>query len=152
MTRLIALLVACLALFVAGCGSDDAEQTVSDAAATATTATDEALDQAEEAVQDAEDAVDGATLAVAADPGGDLKYTEDALTAKAGTVAVAFTNDASLPHDFVVERDGTEVGRTEIVTGGKTATTLDLEAGEYTYYCSVGDHRDKGMEGTLTVE
>ena len=30
--------------------------------------------------------------------------------------------------------------------------SADLKAGEYTYYCAVGNHRSAGMEGTLTVE
>jgi uncharacterized cupredoxin-like copper-binding protein len=34
---------------------------------------------------------------------------------------------------------------------GSTSTTLELEAGEYTFYCSVDGHRDAGMEGTLVV-
>ena len=34
----------------------------------------------------------------------------------------------------------------------QTDLSVDLEAGEYTYYCPVGSHRQQGMEGTLTVQ
>ncbi len=30
--------------------------------------------------------------------------------------------------------------------------SADLKAGEYKYYCAVGNHRAEGMEGTLTVQ
>ena len=38
------------------------------------------------------------------------------------------------------------------MTGGKASVTADLEAGTYEFYCPVGNHKDGGMEGTLTVE
>ena len=94
----------------------------------------------------------GETVAVAADPGGELAFQQDSLTAKAGSVTFAFTNDADVPHDFKIEKDGEDVDGTETITKDKADLTVELSAGDYTYYCSVGEHRGAGMEGTLTIE
>ncbi len=96
---------------------------------------------------------DGGTVAVAADPDGALAFTEDALSAPAGPVTVEFDNPASIGHDVVVEdASGNELLRTEIITASTTTAEGELEAGNYTFYCSVADHRESGMEGTLTAE
>ena len=94
----------------------------------------------------------GETVEVAADPGGELAFEQDSLTAPAGSVTFAFTNEANVPHDFKIEKDGEDVGGTEVVTAGEAEATVELEAGDYTFYCSVGNHREQGMEGELTVE
>ena len=94
----------------------------------------------------------GETVEVAADPGGDIAFQQDSLTAPAGSVTFEFTNQANIPHDFKIEQDGADIGGTEVITGDTTQATVELEAGEYTFYCSVGDHREDGMEGELTVE
>ena len=44
-----------------------------------------------------------------------------------------------------------EVGP-EVAGGGVSEIEVDLQPGEYTFYCSVPGHREGGMEGTLTVE
>lgn len=78
------------------------------------------------------------------------------LSAPAGrTIHLTFTNADTLPlpisHDWVL--DGVDGAATETVDNG-ASTEVTFAApppGEYTYFCSVGDHRARGMEGTLTV-
>jgi uncharacterized cupredoxin-like copper-binding protein len=36
--------------------------------------------------------------------------------------------------------------------GDVSEIDVDVDAGEYTFYCSVEGHREAGMEGTLTVK
>lgn len=88
-----------------------------------------------------------------ADPNGNLEFTADQATAKAGKVNVDFTNLSGTPHDVAIENSSGEVvGETEITPKGSTSTVVDLEPGTYTFYCSVPGHRQAGMEGTLTVK
>ena len=79
-----------------------------------------------------------------------IRLSEDSFTAGSYTFEVA--NEGSATHDFVVERDGSDVAGTEtLAPGGSTTLTVDLEPGEYVFYCSVGNHRAMGMEVTVTV-
>lgn len=94
----------------------------------------------------------GSTVEISADPGGSLAYEQDAAEAEAGAVTIAFTNDSSTPHDVKVESPDGELGGTDTISGDSTEATVDLEAGDYTFYCSVAGHREAGMEGTLTVK
>jgi plastocyanin len=93
----------------------------------------------------------GETLQLAADPSGALKFDKTSLEATAGNVTIDFTNDSSLPHDVKLEGPGVDGEGTDTITGSSTSVTLDLEAGEYTFYCSVDGHRAAGMEGKLVV-
>jgi len=95
----------------------------------------------------------GSTVKFEADPGGDLAYTSDAATAKAGQVTIDFNNPQALTHDVQIEdAQGEEVGGTELIASGEDSTTVKLEPGTYTFFCSVPGHREAGMEGTLTVK
>jgi plastocyanin len=94
----------------------------------------------------------GSTVTEAADPSGQLKFTSDNLTAKAGKTTVKFTNASQLPHNMtIVDSSGKQVGATPTFTGGTKSFTADLKPGKYTFYCSVPGHRQAGMQGTLTV-
>jgi uncharacterized cupredoxin-like copper-binding protein len=60
-------------------------------------------------------------------------------------------NDGQTTHALEIEGQGIEEESDEIDAGGTTSLTVDLEPGEYEFYCPVDDHREMGMEGTLTV-
>jgi uncharacterized cupredoxin-like copper-binding protein len=138
-TRRLATSLAVIALAAfafGGCGDDEEEP----AATPAPTA---------EATE--EGAGGGETVDVAADPGGALAFEQKTLQAPAGAVSFQFENPASVPHDFCIERDGQEVGCSDEISESSTTLDVDLEAGEYPFYCSVPGHRAAGMEGTLTV-
>jgi len=147
---LLALPLASLVLF-AGCGGgdDDSGDTTD-----TTTQTEKPADTGATASADGNSANNGSaqTLALAADPSGALAYDTDSLEAKPGAVNVEFTNDAPIAHDVVFEKDGSEVARSEIITGGNETVSFDAEPGEYTFYCSLPGHEAAGMKGTLTVK
>ena len=90
----------------------------------------------------------GETLQIAADPSGAFAYDKTDLSATAGKITIDFTNESSVPHNVMIEGDG----GTDTITGSETSTTVDLEPGTYTFFCSVDDHRGAGMEGTLVVK
>jgi plastocyanin len=90
-------------------------------------------------------------LMVSADPGGQLRYQQKSLTAKAGRVTIDFTNQSPVPHDVTIERGGKKVGGTKPIANSKATATVALEPGSYTFYCSVDAHRQAGMQGTLSV-
>ncbi len=137
---LFALLLTAFALVACGGGDSD---TTSGQTGAATT----------EETTEAEGGGESATLDFEADPGGDLAFTEDEVTAEAGKVTVNLTNPAPVPHDVVIENaEGKEIARTDVITESNDSTTASLKAGDYTFYCSVPGHRQSGMEGDLTVE
>ena len=139
---LILLAALALAAFgLAACGGDDDSDTTA-AEETSTTEADTGSDSG-----------GGGTVTIAAAEDGSFAFDETSLTASAGSNTFEFSNPASLGHDFCLEEDGSEVGCTDVISGGDTSELdADVEPGEYTYYCSVDGHRDGGMEGTLTVE
>lgn len=91
-------------------------------------------------------------LVVSADPGGQLRYQQSALTARAGSVTIDFTNRSPVQHDVTIERDGRKVGGTKAIMSSTTSATVKLDPGSYTFYCSVDAHRQAGMQGKLTVQ
>lgn len=70
--------------------------------------------------------------------------------AEAGTISVAMTSEAG-PHTFTVELDEGNDTVVQLFSAGTGTGEIELEAGTYTFYCSIPGHREAGMEGTLTV-
>ena len=123
---MIVILLTAAALVLAGCGGGD--------------------DQA--------DGQDGGDAAASGDVvevlGTDaLAFEPEELTATAGEITVELTSGDAILHTFVIdERDELVV---EAAAGATATGTIELEAGEYIFYCDVPGHREAGMEGTLTV-
>ena len=149
MKKLAALLTLALASFaLVACGGDDDNDTTA-------TQTSEATNGAAtgEATTGGGQAAGGETISLEADPDGQLAYTTDTLSAKAGNVTIAFDNPASITHDVAVnDSGGNEVGKSDLIAQDSTTLALEnLRPGNYTFYCTVPGHKEAGMEGTLTV-
>jgi len=91
------------------------------------------------------------SLKLSADPGGQLAFEQESLTAAAGAVTIELSNDSPVPHDVTIEQGGRKIAGSPVVASDSTSVSADLEPGEYTFYCSVSTHRGAGMEGKLTV-
>lgn len=141
-----------LALGLAACGGDDDD---SGAAAPATTAAGTTTAPATPIPTESTPATTGGgaagatTLALQADPTGQLKFVESKLTAKAGEITIKLTNASAVPHDVAV--NGASGVSDQVQDGGSAELTVNLPAGTYQYYCTVPGHRQAGMVGTLTV-
>lgn len=82
----------------------------------------------------------------------DINWKKSPDTLPSGEVTLELDNQGSIEHDLTVEELGDEQV-VETIPGGESATgTVELKPGEYTFYCSVGAHRQAGMETTVTVE
>jgi uncharacterized cupredoxin-like copper-binding protein len=147
-TVLLALALAAIALVACGDSDSDTSATTNTGANETTGATTGGGE-----TQTGGGGGGASTLKFEADPGGELAYTTTSASTKAGEVTVEFDNPQSLTHDVAIEdSSGGEVGKTELIADGSDSTTVELEPGTYTFYCSVPGHREAGMEGTLTVK
>jgi plastocyanin len=135
--RGLAVIAVALAALTA-CGGDDGGD-----AATTTSAEESATDSA------APDAGQAQTLTATE---GEMFIELSTEEVSAGSYTIEVVNDGSATHDFVVEQDGAEVAATDtIAPGSSTTLEVDLEPGEYVFYCSIANHRAMGMEVTVTV-
>jgi uncharacterized cupredoxin-like copper-binding protein len=70
----------------------------------------------------------------------------------AGTVTIRVTNNGQIDHALEVEGQGVEEETETIAPGESAEVTVDLtKTGSYEIYCPIDGHREKGMEGSLTV-
>ena len=70
-----------------------------------------------------------------------------------GTLRLTLENDGSLAHNLKVEKDGQPIGGTPSFPSGESRSAqIRVERGSYEFVCTVGDHAELGMKGTLKVE
>ena len=145
--RGLAVLAVALAALTA-CGSDDGGDAAAPTSAAAPSSSPQETAPGTDAPAPA-DAGQGQTVTATE---GEMYIEVDSDALSAGSYTIEVVNEGSATHDFVVERDGDDVAATDTIAPGASATLeVDLEPGEYVFYCSVGNHRSMGMEVTVTV-
>jgi plastocyanin len=92
------------------------------------------------------------TLEIPADPDGAIAYVFANAVAPPGQLDITSPNESSVPHNIALEGGGVNEVGPVVQDGGVSEISVDVEAGEYQFFCTVTGHREAGMEGTLTVE
>lgn len=143
-----------LALLLAGCASNDAgngEDAPSESLPTAssTTSSDGTMDPARVEV---EVRLTGTYSFLA--PANDFEYGPDFEVRAGDLLVLTFNNQdqSGSAHDVCL--DLAETPCTEQISGGETSTIEWLVPdmpGDYAFFCSIGNHRQSGMEGTFTI-
>jgi uncharacterized cupredoxin-like copper-binding protein len=126
--------LAILALAAGGCGGDDDDETNAPATTTPAPAETEAA---------------GATVS---EDMTEFKFSEPNPTVKSGAVTFEVKNSGATVHALEVEGAGVEEATGNMDPGASETLNVDLKPGKYELYCPVGNHRDQGMEGEITVE
>jgi plastocyanin len=93
----------------------------------------------------------GESIATISIDAGNFYFKPDAIDAEAGINTIKLVGDGGL-HTLVF--DGKVPGyQLEVVGDGDTsAKKVDLKPGKYEFYCDIQNHRQQGMEGTITVK
>lgn len=83
--------------------------------------------------------------------GGGFYFKPNEIRVKKGEKVTVELKNAGGMHDFVIDELNVKAKLTKT---GETATVefTPTKAGEFEFYCSVADHRQKGMKGVLIVE
>lgn len=111
------------------------------------------MDADDEAVEDSEeeDATDEEVTEVVVE-GKNFSFSPSTLAFSPGEKVKLTFKSVGGTHDFTVE--GLDIATEMVNTGQEVVVefTAPTEPGEYTFYCSVANHRSLGMEGVMIVE
>jgi uncharacterized cupredoxin-like copper-binding protein len=142
---LASLAAATVPIAASGCGSDDSDDTT---AAETTPATTEASTDTASTTPTA-----GSTTLPVSET--DFALAPADPTVKTGPVTIEVSNDGQTEHSLEVE--GLPGGEKELEPslqpGQKGSLTVDFtKPGTYEWYCPIGNHKEMGMKGEITVK
>jgi plastocyanin len=82
----------------------------------------------------------------------DFRYRPQTVRARAGRLTVTLISRGRLGHNFNLRKGGRIVAEVTTLKPGVRATKrLNLSRGDYRMFCSIANHEELGMYGTLTV-
>jgi plastocyanin len=83
----------------------------------------------------------------------EFSYTLSRLHVHAGTAVIQLLNLGEDVHDLRVQRVGARhiAGLAPVAPGDHAELTVRLQPGRYSFWCSIANHRQLGMRGTLVV-
>lgn len=139
-TPIIALAALSAALGVAACGGGDEEGASTAPAEGAAAPAETTKAPAGKPV----DTVDVSETEYELDP-------TDGQVSESGVIEFVAANDGSIEHSLEVEGPDGEAVTPTIAPGESASVKVDLAPGQYTWYCPIANHRELGMEGTVTV-
>jgi len=68
-----------------------------------------------------------------------------------GELRITLRNEGRLAHDIRLMREDEDLGGTAAFEEGRRTARVPLSRGRYEFICSVGEHKQLGMAGTLQV-
>ena len=83
--------------------------------------------------------------------GSEFKYEPAAITVNIGQpVTVTYTNVGKYPHDFVIDELSV---KSQVIKSGETGTFTftPTKSGTFAFYCSLPNHLERGMKGSIIV-
>jgi uncharacterized cupredoxin-like copper-binding protein len=138
--RFVALLAigAAVAIPMVGCGGSSNDNSTSNAATQASTTGGAAATGA------------GGTVSLTAT---DFKFNPSDPTVSSGDVTFNEKNDGQVTHSLEIENvNGQDKELEGTVSPGQGGTLkVNLPPGKYEFYCPVGNHKQMGMKGEITV-
>lgn len=83
----------------------------------------------------------------------EFKIDPGTLSLKPGTYIFQLQNGGNFSHDLhIATSDGSEIAHSDLMAKAASTTfQVDLKKGNYTMWCAVAGHRQRGMQGTITV-
>lgn len=82
----------------------------------------------------------------------EFRFVPQRIVATPGRTTITARDAGVLAHNLKLLRRGVEVGGTDTIQHGQTAsTTVTLKRGTYRMVCTIANHDDLGMYGSLVV-
>ena len=83
----------------------------------------------------------------------EFEFSPAQVTVQLGEHEFQIANRGEVEHALEIHAPGGEVETGRVAPGESATVTANLsKTGTYELYCPVGDHRQRGMEGRVTVE